>query len=64
LLSTLPSNLAAFFLAYSVIIIGFPPTLKLKKNFPAFAFLSGITKVSAPAFTLISSDCPIGSLLL
>lgn len=64
LLSTFPSNRAAFFFAYSEIIIGFPPTFKLKKNFPDFEFLSGITDVRDPALFLQSIDYPIGSLLL
>ncbi len=64
LLSTLPSNRAAFFFAYSEITIGFPPNFKLKKNFPDFEFLSGTTDVRDPALTLLSIDYPIGSLLL
>jgi hypothetical protein len=64
LLSTFPSNRATFFLAYSEIIIGFPPTLKLKKYLPDFEFLSGITDVRDPPLTLISNDYPIGSLFL
>jgi hypothetical protein len=64
LLSTFPSNRAAFFFAYSEITIGFPPTFKLKKNFPDFEFLSGITDVRDPALFLQSIDYPIGSLLL
>jgi hypothetical protein len=64
LLSTFPSNRAAFFFAYSEIMIGLPPTFKMKKNFPDFEFLSGITVVRAPPLTLVSIDYPIGSLLL
>ena len=64
LLSIFPSNRAAFFFAYSEIIIGFPPTFKLKKNFPDFEFLSGTTEVRDPALCLQSIDYPIGSLLL
>jgi hypothetical protein len=43
LLSTFPSSLAAFFLAYSDINIGFPEYFILKKNLPVLEFLSGIT---------------------
>jgi hypothetical protein len=45
-------------------MIGLPPTFKMKKNFPDFEFLSGITVVRAPPLTLVSIDYPIGSLLL